>query len=72
MLHEEARELLVRGYETTHDAKGIDKAYGVSERTVYRLMGQKRKTGSVAPQTSLRGRKAALTADDRKYPPLYG
>ncbi len=31
MLHNEARELLVQGYEATHDAKGIAKAYSVSK-----------------------------------------
>lgn len=66
MLHEEARELLVQGYESTHDAAGIAKAYGVSERTVYRLVCQKRKTGSVAPRTSQRGRKPVLTADNKE------
>ena len=66
MLHNEARELLVRGYETTHDAEGISKAYGVSQSTVYRLVGQKRKTGSVALRTSQRGRKPVLTAEDKE------
>lgn len=65
MLHNEARELLVRGYETTHDAEGIAKAYSVSKWTVYRLVGQKRKTGTVALRTSQRGRKPLLTEKDR-------
>ena len=39
MLHNEARELLVEGYEATHDAEGIAKAYSVSKWTVYRLQG---------------------------------
>ena len=51
MLHNEARELLVKGYEATHDAEGIAKAYSVSKWTVYRLAEQKRKTGSVALRT---------------------
>ncbi len=55
MLHNEARELLVQGYEATHDAKGIAKAYSVSKWTVYRLAEQKWKTGSVALRTSQRG-----------------
>ena len=66
MLHNEARELLVRGYEATHDAEGIAKAYSVSKWTVYRLAGQKRKTGSVALRTSQRGRKPVLTAEDKE------
>ena len=66
MLHNEVRELLVQGYEATHDAKGIAKAYSVSKWTVYRLAEQKRKTGSVALRTSQRGRKPVLTAEDRE------
>ena len=64
MLHNEARELLVRGYEATHDAEGIAKAYSVSKWTVYRLVGQKRKTGTVALRISQRGRKPLLTEKD--------
>ncbi len=66
MLHNEARELLVQGYEATHDAKGITKAYSVSKWMVYRLGEQKRKTGSVALRTSQQGRKPVLTAEDRE------
>ena len=66
MLHNEARELLVRGYEATHDAEGIAKAYSVSKWTVYRLAEQKRKTGSVALRTNQRGRKPVLTAEDKE------
>ena len=66
MLHNEARELLVEGYEATHDVEGIAKAYSVSKWTVYRLVEQKRKTGSVALRTSQRGRKPVLTAEDKE------
>ena len=62
----EARELLVEGYEATHDAKGIAKAYSVSKWMVYRLAEQKRKTGSVALRTSQRGRKPILTTEDKE------
>ncbi len=66
MLHNEARELLVKGYEKTGDAKAIAAAYSVSERTVYRLAQQKRETGSVAVRTSQRGRKESLTKEDKE------
>ena len=66
MLHNEARELLVEGYEETHDAKGIAKASSVSKWMVYRLAEQKRKTGSVALRTSQRGRKPVLTTEDKE------
>lgn len=58
MLHNEARKLLVEGYERTHNVHEIAEAYGVSEREVYRLAQQQRETGSVALRVSRRGRKA--------------
>ena len=64
MLHNEARELLVKAYEKTHDAKEIALAYGVSVPTVYRLAEQKVKTGSVNLRVSERGRKRVLTRED--------
>lgn len=66
MLHNEARELLVKGYEKSGDVKAIAAAYSVSERTVYRLVQQKRETGSVALRTSQRGRKPTLTEEDKE------
>lgn len=67
MLHNETRELLVEGYERTHNAKGIAAAYGVSERMVYRLIKQKRETGSVTLRTSERGRKPLLSEEDKQH-----
>ena len=60
MLHNEARNLLVKAYEKTHDAKGVALAYGVSVPMVYRLAEQKTKTGSVDLRVSERGRKHVL------------
>lgn len=64
MLHNEARRLLVQAYEQTHDAQTVAECFQVSTSTVYRLSGQKKKTGSVERQTSQRGRKPALTEED--------
>ena len=66
MLHNEARELLVKGYEKSGDVEAIAQAYSVSERTVYRLAQQKRETGSVELKTSQRGRKAVLTEENKR------
>ena len=66
MLHNEARELLVAGYEKTHDAAAIAEAYSVSIRTVYRLVKEKRERGSVELRTSQRGRKAVLSEKDKE------
>ena len=60
MPHNDARNLLVKAYEKTHDAKGVAMAYGVSVPTVYRLAEQKAKTGSVDLRVNERGRKRVL------------
>ncbi len=65
MLYNEAQELLVAGYEKTHDALLIADAFSVSKRTVYRLVQQKRETGSVELRTSQRGRKPVLSEEDK-------
>ena len=44
MLHNEARELLVEGYEATHNAEAIAKIFHVNKYTVYHLEERKRKT----------------------------
>lgn len=64
MLHNEARRLMVAGYERTHNAHEIAEAYGVSEREVYRLARQQRETGSVDLRVSLRGRKAKIGPEE--------
>lgn len=60
MLGNEARNLLVKAYEKGGNAKYLATVFGVKERTVYRLVAQKRTTGSVELQTSTRGRKPKL------------
>ncbi len=65
MLHNEARELLVEGYEATHDVKTIGKIFHVSKYTVYHLEERKRKTGSVELQPCRRGQKALLNSEDK-------
>ena len=37
MLHNEARKLLVEGYEATHNAEAIAKIFHVNKYTVYHL-----------------------------------
>lgn len=66
MLHNEARKLLVEGYEVTHDAKTIAKVFQVSKFTAYHLAEQQRKTGSVELRTSHCGRKALLSSEDKE------
>ena len=65
MLHNEARKLLVEGYEATHNAEAIAKIFHVNKYTVYHLEERKRKTGSVDLQTWQRGRKVLLSSTDK-------
>ena len=65
MLHNEARKLLVEGYEATHNAEAIAKIFHVNKYTVYHLEERKRKTGSVDLQTWRRGRKALLSSTNK-------
>lgn len=65
MLHNEARKLLVEGYEVTHDAKSIGGIFHVSKYTVYHPEERKWKTGSVELKT-WRGRKALLNSEDKE------
>ena len=61
ILSEDARERLVAAYEKTKDIKSVAIMFSVAESTVYRLAAQKRNTGSLALQTSKRGKKSKLT-----------
>ena len=61
MLSTEVRELMVKAYEKSHNATEVARNYSVSRTTVYAHVNQMRETGSVAVQTSKRGRKPILS-----------
>lgn len=60
MLSTEIRELMVKAYEKSHNAKEVARNFSVSKSTVYAHVKQKRETGTVAVQTGKRGRKPIL------------
>lgn len=64
MLQNEARKLLIKAWNKTHNAKEIAECVSVSTSTVYRLEKRMRETGSVETRTSQRGRKPALSQND--------
>lgn len=66
MLHTEARELVVKAYQKTHNAKEVAACFSVNPSTVYRIVQQMKRTGSVASRTNERGRKPLLQEEDRK------
>lgn len=61
MLHNEARKLLIKAWEKTHNAKEVAECFGVNTSTVYRLEKRIRETGTVETRVSQRGRKSALS-----------
>lgn len=64
MLHNEARELLVKAYQKNPNARMIAEMFSVSASTVYRLVEQQKKIGSVQLRVSQRGRKRLLSEKD--------
>lgn len=64
MLHNEARKLLIKAWNKTHNAKEVAECFGVNTSTVYRLEKRMRETGSVETRVSQRGRKSALSQTD--------
>ena len=64
MLSNEAREMMIKAYEKTGNAKEVAECYGIDVSTVYRLERQKKRTGSVKLRTNQRGRKALLSQED--------
>lgn len=64
MLHNETRALLIQAYNKTHNAKEVAECFSVDVSTVYRLVEQMNREGSVSVKTNLRGRKASLKEAD--------
>ena len=63
MLNNETRNLLVDAYKKHGNANLVASVFAVAPRTVYRLVAQKRDTGSIELHTSQRGRKPKLNED---------
>ncbi len=63
MLSTEIRELIVKAYERSHDAKEVARNFSVDKSTVYSYVRKMRRTGTVAVQTSKRGRKPILNQE---------
>ena len=62
-LQNDARARLVAAYQKLKKASLVADAYGVSERTVYRLVHQKRETGSADLRTCHCGRKPKVSSE---------
>ena len=67
MLSQEARELLIKTYETIHDAATTAKIFGVSKSTVYARIRDYKARGTTELRTNLRGRKNKITSEDNDH-----
>lgn len=66
MLHNEARELLLKAWDKMHDAKKVAECFSVNTSTVYRLVNRRDRTGEWKTRTHLRGRKPALSQEQQQ------
>ena len=64
MLNKEERELLIKTYEKTQDARLTAEIFSVHRSRVYAIVKQYRETGLVEVRTSQCGRKRKLTPED--------
>ena len=63
IMNNDSRDRLVHSYEKLQNADIVATAFDVSVSTVFRLVHQYKKTGTVELQTHKRGRKPVLTPE---------
>ena len=56
MLHNEARKLILEGYDKGIRVKELAKCFSVNTCSIYRLLKRRNKTGSYETQTILRAK----------------
>ena len=61
MLHNEARKLILEGYDKGIRVKELAKCFSVNTCSIYRLLKRRSETGSYETQTNLRGKKPKLS-----------
>ncbi len=64
MLHNEARKLILEGYDKGISVKELAKCFSVNTCSIYRLLKHRNETGSYETQTNLRGKKPKLSDAD--------
>ena len=64
MLHNEARELILRAYDKGVSVKELAKCFSVNTSSIYRLLKRRNETGSYETQTNLRGKKPKISEKD--------
>ena len=67
MLHNEARKLILEGYDKGISVKELAKCFSVNTCSIYRLLKRRNETGSYETQTNLRGKKPKLSDVDHQH-----
>ena len=67
MLHNEARKLILEGYDKGIRVKELAKCFSVNTCSIYRLLKRRNETGSYETRTNLRGKKPKLSDADHQH-----
>jgi transposase len=67
MLHNEARKLILEGYDKGISVKELAKCFSVNTCSIYRLLKRRNETGSYETRTNLRGKKPKLSDTDHQH-----
>ena len=67
MLHNEARKLILEGYDKGIRVKELAKCFSVNTCSIYRLLKRRNETGSYETQTNFRGKKPKLSDADHQH-----
>ena len=67
MLHNEARKLILEGYDKGISVKELAKCFSVNTCSIYRLLKRRNETGSYETRTNLRGKKPKLSDADHQH-----
>ena len=67
MLHNEARKLILEGYDKGISVKELAKCFSVNTCSIYRLLKRRNETGRYETRTNLRGKKPKLSDADHQH-----
>ena len=67
MLYNEARKLILEGYDKGISVKELAKCFSANTCSIYRLLKRQNETGSYETQTNLRGKKPKLSDADHQH-----
>jgi transposase len=64
MIHYEVRKSIIEAWERGIGVKELKSVYGYGKTSIYNLITQNKRTGTIEPRLSTRGRKPKISAGD--------